>query len=52
MTPQQQTDVADSGHPHQGGIGIPIGSDYYWQVVTGNIVNGDRGPVAVSSIFG
>ena len=29
-----------------------IGSDYYWQVVTGDIVNADSGPMVMSSVFG
>ena len=45
-------DLADSSSLRQGAINILIGSDYYWQVVTGEIVNGDSGPVAMSSIFG
>ena len=45
-------DLADSGSLRQGAIDILIGSDYYWQVVTGETVNGDSGPVAMSSIFG
>ena len=31
---------------------ILIGSDYYWQFVTGNIVKGEQGPVAVESTLG
>ena len=45
-------DLADSGKLQRSGIDILIGSDYYWQVVTGDIVNGNGGPVAMSSIFG
>ena len=45
-------DLADSGSLRRGDIDILIGSDYYWQVVTGDIVNGDSGPVAMGSIFG
>ena len=45
-------DLADSGSLRRGDIDMLIGSDYYWQVVTGDIVNGDSGPVAISSMFG
>ena len=45
-------DLADSGSLRQGAINILIGSDYYWQVVTGEIINSDSRPVAMSSIFG
>ena len=45
-------DLADSCSLCRGDTAILIGSDYYWQVVTGEIVNGDSGPVAMSSIFG
>ena len=45
-------DLADSGNLRRGDIDVLIGSDYYWQVVTGEIANGDSGPVAMSSIFG
>ena len=43
--------LADSNSLHQGDIDILIRSDCCWQVVTGEIVNGDGGPVAISSIF-
>ena len=33
-------------------IDILIGSDYYWCVVTGDIIRGESGPVALSSHFG
>jgi len=32
-----------------GSIDLPIGSDYYQSVVTGETIGGERGPVAVSS---
>lgn len=34
------------------GIDIQIGSDHYWDVVTGGVVRAGSGPVAVSSRFG
>ena len=33
-------------------IDILIGTDYYWQVVIGDIICGDTGPVALNSHFG
>ena len=48
----QGLELADKDNLHQSEIDILIGSNYYWQVVTGDIVNGDCGPEAVSSIFG
>ena len=33
-------------------IDILIGSDYYWCVVTSDIISGESGPVALSSHFG
>ena len=35
----QSLDLAGSGQLNRSGIDILIGSDYYWQVVTGDIVN-------------
>ena len=48
----QNLDLADGGQLYQSRIDILIGSDYYWQIVTGDIVNADCGPVAMSSVFG
>ena len=48
----QGLELANNGHLNKGEIDILIGSDHYWQVVTGDIVNGDCEPVAMSSIFG
>ena len=33
-------------------IDVLIGSDYYYDVVSGDVVRGDSGPVAISSMFG
>ena len=33
-------------------IDVLIGSDYYYDVVSGGVVRGDSGPVAISSMFG
>ena len=48
----QGLDLADNSNLHQSEIDILIGSDYYWQVVTGDIVNGNSGPVSMNNIFG
>jgi len=48
----QTLDLADNSANHQGGIDVLVGSDYYWQIVTGDVVSGESGPVAVNSIFG
>lgn len=48
----QGLDLADNGNLPYNAIDILICSDYYWQVVTGDIVNGDCGLVAMNSIFG
>ena len=34
-----------------GGIDVLIDSNYYWSVVTDEVVNGDSEPVAVNSVF-
>ena len=39
-----------SGHPSS--IDISIGSDYCYDFITGEIIHGDGGPVAISSGFG
>ena len=33
-------------------IDVLVGSDFYYRIITGDIVKGDSGPVAISSIFG
>ena len=44
--------LADSLDDSYGAIDILIGTDHYWDVVTGETVRGDSGPTAVSSNFG
>ena len=44
--------LADSLDDSYGTIDILIGTDHYWDVVTGETVRGDSGPTAVSSKFG
>jgi len=41
--------VVDGSQPN---IDILIGSDFYFEVLTGEVVRGDSGPVAVNSKFG
>ena len=52
----QGLELADSGEfdsgTHTTTIDLLIGSDHYWDVITGNIIRGDSGLVAVSSKFG
>ena len=48
----QGFNLADNGNLPHNAIDILIGSDSYWQVVAGDMVNGDCGPVAMNSIFG
>ena len=46
-------ELADSGGPNEGlEIGILIGVDQYWDVVTGKIVRGRSGPSAMQTRFG
>ena len=33
-------------------IDVSVGSDFYYRIITGDIVKGDSGPVAIGSIFG
>ncbi|XP_068757562.1 uncharacterized protein [Montipora capricornis] len=44
--------LADSLNDKCGAIDVLIGSDYYWEIVSGKTVHGDCGPTAVSSKFG
>lgn len=48
----QSLQLADDFESQNGTIDILIGSDYYWDFVTGNVVKGDSGPVAVESKLG
>ena len=45
--------ASESNHDHSGDtIDVLIGSDYYWEFVTNEIIHGEKGPVAVNSKFG
>ena len=50
----QDLDLADMAvsEDQSNQIDILIGSDYYWHVVTSDIIRGESGPVALSSHFG
>ena len=50
----QGLELADSSivHGDNHNIYVIIGSDYYYDVVSGDVVRGDSGPVAISSMFG
>ena len=41
--------IAETG---QQDIDVLIGSDYYFNIVSGDVIRGSSGPVAVSSMFG
>ena len=45
-------EFADDTNGTNGTIDILIGADYYYEVVTGEIIKGDDGPTAVASKFG
>lgn len=45
-------ELADHSEPGQESIDILIGSDYYWDLVTNEIIQGEYGPTAVNSKFG
>lgn len=44
--------LADGGTDSQETIDILIGSNFYWNIVTGEVRRGEDGPVAVNSKFG
>ena len=44
--------LADSGTNSQEAIDILIGSNFYWNIVTGEVRRGEDGPVVVNSKFG
>ena len=50
----RELDLADlpESSNTQDSIDILVGSDYYWDFVTGEALHGDSGPTAVNSIFG
>ena len=49
----QDLDLADaSPSEHSSDVDMLIGSDYYWDVIIGDLKRSNNGPVAVSSKFG
>ena len=44
--------LAEDFDQENSSVDILIGSDYYWTFMTGNIVRGERGPVAIESTLG
>lgn len=49
----QGLDLADDFEdPTNSTIDLLIGSDYYWEFITGNVIKGNSGPVAVKSKLG
>ena len=48
----QDLELADRSEIGQDTIDILIGSDYYWDIVTGESIRGEIGPAAVNSKFG
>ena len=47
-----QLDLADVNKDETLRVDLLIGSDYYWEFVTGNTVRGDDGPVAIETTLG
>ena len=45
-------ELADSPDKPYDRIDVLIGSDYYWEIVTGDMKMGEKGPIAVSSRLG
>ena len=45
-------DLADSPANDHDSVDILIGSDYYWDIVTGESIRGEFGPTAINSKFG
>ena len=45
-------ELAGSGPEDQTKIDVLLGSDCYWSVVTGQMIAGDQGPVALDSKLG
>jgi len=53
LTKLQNFELADyDPNRSSGKIDVLIGSDYYWDVVSGDVVREGTGPVAIRSIFG
>jgi hypothetical protein len=48
----QELDLADSPSDDQRCINVLIGSDHYWDFITGEVIQGENGPLAIASKFG
>jgi hypothetical protein len=48
----QDLDLADSPSDDQRCINVLIGSDHYWDFITGEVIQGENGPLAIASKFG
>ena len=48
----QDLELADRSEVGQDAIDVLIGSDHYWDIVTGESIRGENGPTAVNSKFG
>ena len=48
----KELELADSSIENSDEIDLLMGSDYYWSIVTGEILNGGSGPTAISSKLG
>jgi hypothetical protein len=48
----QDLELADRSEIGQDSIDILIGSDHYWDFVTGESIRGEFGPIAINSTFG
>ena len=44
--------MADDGGDSREAIDVLIGSNFYWNIVTGDLRRGEYGPTAISSKFG
>ena len=50
--PLQDLDLANSSIDERQTIDVLIGSDHYWDFITGEVIRGENGPVAIASKFG
>ena len=48
----QDLDLADFASEDRQNIDVLIGSDHYWDFITGEVIRGETGPLAMASKFG
>ena len=48
----QDLDLADCASEDRQSIDVLIGSDHYWDFITGEVIRGETGPLAIASKFG